>query len=324
MEIGVASKIGKSQGILVRKMTLTAALRWAWSEELPKEPAAAFYAPPAGSASAWAAIAGYGQLGSMVDRQPNRFGCIPFDRPDYPHADAVRIADAVAALGDCTLDVPAGWHPMPELATADEALCGKALADALERTTGKAAGGAWRFRTSPSTLIVRYAILGLLPDTRLSGVPERRYEKAANGADRWFVQRPVTTVIGQNADGSDMLQVVMTEADGWSARRRRPLPGAYRKPYLDPDPVPVMVARAEYQIMVAGLAMLFDDLAGRLDSIELLPSPWATHPWEAGGETGPEPKILPDLRQMAEAIVAANRQAKSNGKRERWRAKKAA
>lgn len=305
-----------ASGAARRKMTLSAALRWAWGDELPKEPAGAFYGPPLAAASAWSAILRYGELNSIVDRQPNRYGCIPFDRPDYPHDDALVLAGAVADLAGCTVDVPEGWHPMPEIAAVDAPLVRAAVIRALQKATDEADDGALTFRTRPDTLIVRHAILGLVPDWRLAALPQVCFEAGDNGVHRWFVRREVRSVIGTLADGSDRIEVTTVEVDGWSKRLRRPVAGAYRKPYLDPNPVPVMVARAEYEIFCAAMAMLADAVAGRLATIELVPDEWPAQPW-AGDSVAArrEPKILPDLRSRAALSQSSERRTKTRRKR---------
>lgn len=296
-------------------MTVSDALKWAWGDELPKEPGAAFHAPPLKAASAWASILRYGETGTIVDRQPNRFGCIPFDQADYPHRDAIALAEAVGRLAGCSVDVPEGWHPMPELGEVDDALAARTVGDAIARATRTDADGALVFRTRPDVLVVRHAIIGLVPDWRLSGLPERKFEANENGVHKWFVRREVRSVIGENADGGDRIEVMTVEVDGWSKRLRRPVAGAYRKAYFDPDPVPVMVARAEYEIFCAAMCMLFDELAGQLETIDLVPVDWPVQPWGDGDSRGKRrgSKILPDLRAEAERVVAANRARKIKG-----------
>lgn len=300
-----------------RKMTVSDALKWAWGEELPKEPSGDFYAPPLAAASAWSSILRYGELGSIVDRQPNRFGCIPFDRVDFPHADALKLADAVHALAECAVDVPAGWHPMPELAEIDAGLAGRMVSEALERATVTTEAGERFYRSRPDMLVVRHAILGVVPDWRLAHSPLMKFERWPNGRHRWFARRDVRTVIGQNADGSDKIAVQTTEVDGWSSRLQRPVAGAYRRPYFEPDPVPVMVARADYEIFCAAMGMLFGQLAGALETIDLvavdwLPQPWADSP--AVATDSRRSRILPDLRRQAPRSPARKMARKSTRK----------
>lgn len=295
---------GEAAASPMRKMTVGEALTWAWSEELPKADAAMRgAAADLSSRSAWSAIAAYGELHSIVDRQPNRFGCIPFDEPGWPHPDALAIADAVAGLADCIIDVPEGWHPMPELAGIDEALARRALVDTMVKAT-RQEGGRLFFRIRPDMLVVRFAILAIAPDWRMIETPERRVEMGANGKPRWFVEQRVSEVIGTMPDGSDRIVYQSVEVDGWSERRKMPMPGAYQKAYLDPDPVPAMVARAEYEIFVAAMRMLFDELSGRLETIRLVATDWPDQPWSKSPESQADAAVVPGRRILPDLIAA--------------------
>lgn len=295
-----------------RKMTVASALEWAWRDELPKMPSD--FAPGGGgprAGNAWSSILAFGEIGTMIDRQPNRWGCIPFDVTGWPHPDALTIAAAVDDLAGCTVDVPDGWHPMPEIAgISDGQLAARTVSDALDKATTLDDEGVRRFRTRADLLVIRFAILGLVPNWRLDAMPELRFEAHDNGREKWFVRRETRQVIGQNGDGTDRVEIVNVEVDGWSARLRRPVAGAYRKPFLDPDPVPVMVARAEYEIFAAAMCMLHDDLDGRLGSIDLVPTDWPVQPWAdteslGRGEARRAPKILPDLKAFRERVAAS-------------------
>lgn len=294
-ETGVARV---ASGPVRRKMTLSEALKWAWGDELPKEPA---IERPAGfgSLGAWGAIARFGELNSVIDRQPNRYGCIPFDQADFPHPDAVRIAEAVKDLDDLVVDLPDGWHPMPEIAAIDVGLAGLALADTLRKVTVTTEAGEIRFKVSPGVIIVRHAILGLVPNWRLDEIPVIRHVVGANGREKWFVKRETRSIAGRNPDGTDRVVTENVEVDGWSTSKQRPVHGAYRKPYLDPDPVPVMVARAEYEIFCAAMATLAADLADRLETISIVADDWPACPWIDGETRLPSAgRILADLRQV--------------------------
>ncbi|PHP66768.1 hypothetical protein CSC94_11715 [Zhengella mangrovi] len=263
---------------------MTDALQWVWGEELPKVGAgAAGAAAMPGAKSAWASIDRFGSLHAIIDRPSNVFGCVPFDEAEAPHPDAIAIADAVFALDSGSLVIPDGWDPVPEIADCDRDLKDLAIRDALERVSRR-----------PSTVVIRFAILGRSPDWAMDRQPVALFEKGPTGADRWFVRRETRMVEGQNPDGSDRIVTVNAEVDGWSQRLRRPVAGAYRKRRLDPDPRPAIVARAEYEIFVACLAMLFDDLKGELASIDLKWSPWPLRPWEDGSRPA-GPRILPQI-----------------------------
>jgi hypothetical protein len=307
-------------------MTMSDALKWAWGDELPKVQSGGMGGEhrQLTAGSAWQAILAYGETGSIIDRQPNRYGCIPFDVVGWPHADALLIAAAVEELAECAVDVPEGWHPMPELAAIDEPLAAKAVSDALIKATVADADGAVHFRARPDVLIVRHAILGLVPDWRLWETPVKQFETWPGGRHRWFVRREVRTVVG---DGPLGIAVQTVETEGWSARLRRPVAGAYRKAHFVPDPVPAMVARAEYEIFSAAMCMLYDQLADRLETIDLVPVDWPVQPWGESAERGADsrrPRILPDLAAERAAKDEAETPAKSKGKRKRKRAKKAA
>ncbi|MFN3549239.1 MAG: hypothetical protein ACK4U0_17265 [Mesorhizobium sp.] len=285
-------------------MTISEALEWAWRDELPKVPTSAGGAGGPRAGNAWNSILAFGEIGTVIDRQPNRWGCIPFDMAGWPHADALAIADAVERLADCAIVAPDGWNPMPELALLDAGMAARAAHDALLRATEDDGAGQRRFRTSPGLIVTRHAILGTAPDWRMDDPPVLRFEAHDNGRAKWFVQRETRQVIGSNHDGTDRVEVVTIEVDGWSTKHRRPVTGSYRKPYLDPDPVPVMVARAEYEILVAALDMLHEALRGRLSSIDLAPCGWPVRPWEGDSVDGRarRGKILPDLKALRAAL----------------------
>lgn len=281
-----------------RRMTISAALKWAWTDELPKEPSGG--TPPPGTQSAWDAVTRFGEHMSMVDRQPNRYGCIPFDRADFPHPDAIRIANAVSAMADLDINVPDGWNPLPEVIDADRALADIAVRDALDKVTAADDDGRLFFRIHLDALIIRHVIIGDEPDWQLDVAPVRKLVGNGRGGPKWFIKSTVPQVIGTNPDGSDRIEHVPIERDGWSVRSQRPLPGAYQKHFLDPDPVPVIVERAKYEVWCSALSYLCDQLAGKLDTIRLERDRRPLRPWAGDSGNGDRPpRILPDLRQVA-------------------------
>ncbi|MEO3997195.1 hypothetical protein [Mesorhizobium sp. CAU 1732] len=290
------------------------ALAWAWGDELPKEAATHEGAIAALQArSAWSTILRYGETHSVIDRAPNRWGCVPFDASSWPHADAYRIADAVGNLTKCTVDVPGGWHPMPWLAAIDEALARRALDDTMRKATIATDDGLV-FRIRPDMLVVRFAILGIVPDWRLDTVPAVEFEMGANGKPRWFVRRTVQTV----AENSDRVMTETVEVDGWSARLKRPVAGAYRRSHFEPNPVPAMVARAEYEIFCAAMTMLAAELTGSLETIEITPIDWPVQPWADSPEERARRRrgrILEDISTPTSAKSEPNLQAKSTAKK---------
>ncbi len=274
-------------------------IAWAWREELPKAPKAA--AGPEGLRSGWEKTDRFAEHLSLVDLYGvNRFGCVPdFSAESWPHADAVTIGEAVVALDGLELEMPEEWHPAPELDRFG-GLGIQAVSVAWRRMT-RLDGGATVLRSTPSDLIVRHAVLGSdAASLRLDDVREE-VERWSNGKERWFVSQVQDRLTGRMVDGRDETVPTTIEVNGVD-RRGKPMPGAYRKTFLDPDPVPVIMARAEHEILVSALAMVAELLVGRLAEIEVLPSRIPMAPWrEAEGHRS---RVLPDLVGQAEAEAA--------------------
>ena len=252
---------------------------------------------PLRMAGGWDATSGYGELLSLVDGL-NDYGVVPdFSAESWPCRDALAIFRAVEALDGCVLELPADWRPAPELGALG-GLGAKAVSDALRRLMLDDGAGGLSLRIKPAALVITRAVMGWDGAGLDIGDVVQRYEAHANGRERWFVRRAMDTEEG----------LVSVETDGWSARTRRPLPGAYRKPYLDPDPVAAIVARAEHQIWLSALAIVAEDVAGVLEDVEMLPSKVPAEPWSDGARPS---IVLPDL--AAEAALA-------EGERQRRRA----
>lgn len=252
-----------------RRMTAERAVEWAWRDELPKAPR--LVNGPDGFLAAWRKVSEFGERLSLVDMTGvNQWGCVPDLSADrYPHPDAEAIAEAVHALDGWTIGIPDDWSPAPEL-DAFAGLAARAVSIAARRAMVK-----------PVSLIVsRRAILGIDPADWTIGPTEIGHEKAANGRDKWIVRATVDTIVGSNPDGSDRTVAETVELPG-TGRNGKPLPGAYRKPYLDPDPVDPLTARAEHEIWHAALTALAEMLAGRLETIDMLPPETPARPWTA-------------------------------------------
>lgn len=258
-----------------KRVGIESLLVWAFRDELPKAqcdgPALPVLVNGSDPIVAWV---GDGAPEQVSDGRQNAYGLMP-DRyaSDEPHPDAVTVFRAVQRLADCALDMPADWNPFADMPAA--AWAAPTAEEALRRLVAR-----------PALLIRKHALLGGMPDWgREAPVPVER-PVTENGKVKWFRQ----------VDVVDSLGLPMTiEMDGYNRRSGRPYPGAYTKTEVVPDPVPLAVARAEYQLWRAALDVICDDLAdaGGLAAHDVAPSVLAWEPWFDGGRLGDLPRILP-------------------------------
>lgn len=258
-------------------------LRWAYCEELPKERVASAITMPNGFASAWASVEKcLSNLSGAESARVNRYGLVTdFTASRAPHHDAVAIAKAVAELDGMELGLPDDWDPFADLGGMG-GLKAATIADVVARLTAIDAVGVRRLKSSPARVVIVHAIMGGHPDWRAE-TPEVKFVCGANGRPSWFVRKQAHDAGGFPFE---------FEADGMSSRSKRPVNGAYRKQYLDPDPVDAGISRGEYEIWRAALDCLVEMLAGRLESAEPEPSTRPPRPWEV-----PEcaPRVLADI-----------------------------
>ncbi|MBX3543593.1 hypothetical protein [Chelatococcus sp.] len=250
-----------------RTMDIEAVLRWAYRDELPKAVLGDDRQVPDGVRSGWAGISSYAQLLTLIDY--NAYGVLPdLAAVGEPHPDALRVADAVEALASCSVAIPDGWSPL-----ADMGDLGAEGARVVE------IAALWaQARASASALVVTRAILGGEPCWQ-GDVPERKVRCGVTGRPQWFRK---TLVQISEGDARLGIQPEYVEAivDGYDHKRKGPHPDAFREFFLDPDPQPLAISRAEYEIWHAALRLLFDSLVGTLGSIEVTPSRRPLRPWE--------------------------------------------
>lgn len=280
----------------MKRIDIENLLRWAYRDELPK--ASVERRGPGGHGKGWQQVSRFGELLANVQEadMANVYGVLPLldGSPDDPHPDAVAVADAVLGLVDLHADMPDGWAPLSDMGDL-----GPEGADAVRRglilLMTDPHGGPVRLRRPLSMLVMRQALLGCEPVWQAEA-PERR-PLMNLGRPRWFRQVDMT---GESAFGPTTIRV---EVDGFDARRRRPYPDAYRKFVLVPDPVDVVVARAEYELWVAALHHLADALRGVLSAHEVLPPARMVRPWEMLDH---QPRIIPSLRGVSVADVGSS------------------
>ncbi|MBC00013.1 MAG: hypothetical protein CML67_10805 [Rhodobacteraceae bacterium] len=246
---------------------------WAYRDELPK--AVGGSGGIASIRSGYESITQYGELLTMIDRT-NVYGMVPAFAADDdgPHADAVTVHRAVVALDGFDLDLPDDWTPMQELGQFGD-LGVQAVAVALDRLTRVTGDGRRVLRRGPGALVRHHAIMGGCPDWH-GEVPEMCEVRGPNGGPLWF-RRKVERY--DDAFGNPV-EHAYEDADGWDVKRKVAKRGAYRKYRLVPDPVPALVARAEYEVWHAALAVLVEDLAGVLEAHEVRDTVRPARPWE--------------------------------------------
>lgn len=260
-------------------------LAWTYREELPKAGAARALTG-IGFGRAHRAVEAFGEYLTLIDCDGiNRFGVVSdLMAMEEPHADAIAVFEAVAALDGIDVELPADWNPLGDL-EGIEAELPTLLARALDKVTVLDTSGARWMKVGPAALVMKHAIMGDSPCWE-ADQPERKLVLGAKGAPAWFRTITVETSAGP----------VEQEVDGYDPKGKRPFAGAFRKTWLDPDPLPAALGRAEYEVWHSALAYLVAELEGRLESFDVMPCPRAERPWE--GPRAPAPKVLPNLRAV--------------------------
>lgn len=252
-----------------RTLTVKQLVEWAYRQELPKDAAGqrgGGVGPGAGSA--WSMVSDYAALGTLID-VTNAFGVVPgFVAEGEPHADALRVAQAVGRLiGD--IDVPEGWRPFPGW-DDPHGLIAASVTTALERWSLK---GADQRRRHLTTLVVRSATLGRGPDWTADEPKTRMVTRG--GRPAWFVMKTVTDAFGKE-------YTFETVARDRKARHR--MPGAYRKYELSHDVVAAAQSRLDHQLWVSALESIQADLEGRLESCTLSEFAMRRAPWRVNAD----------------------------------------
>ncbi|MFT0892941.1 hypothetical protein [Pseudochelatococcus sp. G4_1912] len=265
----------------MRTITIEQALRWAYVDELPKAPSLGNRLTPASFPRGWESVEHFGDYLAIVDVSPrpeNAFGLVPdFSAADVPHEDAVRIHEAVMELNRCPVVVPQDWYPLADMDGLD-GLGYLAVEHALERIAPVGADGERWMKARPAALIQRHAILGGSPDWESEPI-ERRFVSEF-GKPLWFRLEQVEITPTDKKLGI-AAEVITVEVDGRNERTRRPYADAYRKEELHPDPLHLIMHRAEYEVWHQGLERLVDALSGHLMSFNVIPTNRHQRPWEA-------------------------------------------
>jgi hypothetical protein len=255
-----------------RRIGIEEFLSWAYQRELPKTRWIA--RGPAAPRSAWRTIERWAEELSLARMNDNTFGVTPdLCSQGLPHPDAIQAHEAVCRLDDLDVGLPEDWAPIFDLGDLD----GHAAAlpaRALDALFARDRSGAMQLRASARQLVFHHAIMGGCPDWRIE--PPIARILTEYGRPKYFRRHIVWF------DGADGPIAHEVEIDGFCRKTRRPLPDAYTKTELDPDPLPGVVARGEYEIWRSALDWLAEDLRERCEVFEILPSDRPWRPWETG------------------------------------------
>lgn len=253
----------------MKQIGIVELLEWAYRHELPKAER-----PGCGmsvsAASSWGMVANYGELGTVIDAQINRFGVVPvgMDEGD-PHPDALLVAAAVAGLASSRVSISGEWTPFPDWVDADGL-----VEHAVARIRPRCA--AMRGEEIQTMLIAR-AVLGGRPQWR--GDEPGRAMITRGGKPAWFMKEG-----GKDAYGNP----VEREVDGFNPRSRRPRMGAYRKYRLTGDVAGLAIDRFRRTVWALAVRHVGRALDGRLGAHELTYEVPTLAPWAVvAGLTGP-------------------------------------
>jgi hypothetical protein len=265
-----------------QKIDIENLLRWAFTSELPKGGGIDGLAGMNSAwrmleASSWGKIMSFAELGTLIDSGP-KDGSRMFLEQGEPHRDALLVGEAVAGLHGVEIGGFDQWDAFGDRPDLAPHLAG--LSARIERRL-QAMPQMSRARL-PVTLIVSAAVTGRAPDWRWTEEPKLRMVEVA-GRPAWFVRE-------NRAKPGDLAEIV--EVDGYDPRRRRPKKGAYRKYEVTPDAFGLALSRADWQVWVACLNMLTEDLAGCLADWEVVPSVHTLTPWVEGVPSKPPLRVL--------------------------------
>lgn len=271
------------------KKSVEELLAWAYLRELPKAGARAANGPKL-MPSGWQRVERWlEELSLAGPGDENSFGVvIDWTKTGWPHDDAIAIHEAVLALDEMALGMPEEWSPIGELGELGGHAAGLPLR-ALEELCSPAQDGERRLRRSVSRLMFKHAVLGGCPDWRID--PPEVKIVSEHGRPKWFLRK---TVWDDGPTGEVAREIEVDGCDKW----RHPLPDAYQKTFLDPDPIDGVIGRGEYEIWRFALDVLANALDVRLADFEPVASERAQRPWvEAGPKRG---RLLRDLTRRVE------------------------
>lgn len=243
------------------KISIERLLQWAFNNELPKDDAVNVRS--IGTGSAWDAIGRYSELETLIDISPNRHGVVPDFAGGDIHPDAELIGEAVRALDDFETSMPEGWNPFTDI-NDEFGLIAQELekhADHIKQVKPR----------SVRNIVIRCAVLKNQPVWEFDP-PETNIIKGANGRPAWFIQESYIC----EKDGNRYLR----EVNGYNARSKRPMPGAYHKFELSHSILADAQSRYDYQLWVAALHQIAETVSAGLQKYSLTSELPHEFPWE--------------------------------------------
>lgn len=258
----------------MKTVTIDEMLNWAFVHELPKGGGVEGLTNPNSAwrmleASSWGKINDYAELMTVIDQGPGDASNF-FIEQGAAHDDALALGQAVAGLSAYDLSFPKEWHPLADWQNIDHTFA------RLTREAEVRAAKAFMVRTPLRrsahivNLVVGQAILGGKPDV----VAEPRKVKIVDsrGQPAWFIKKMVNDPT--SGEPHEM------EVNGYDLKKRRPLPGAYRKYEFSEDPLGDILGRLDYQIWVAALRFLHKAVGPMLTGHKLAHPALSMTPWQ--------------------------------------------
>lgn len=252
-------------------MSISDAVEWAFCDELPKSPPTEN--PQHLLSTSYGSVLEAGRLGTLVDGGVNQWGVVAdLSKDAWPHDDAIRIGDAVLGLDALTVEMPLFFKlsmRLDDFHTSSAKQCANRVFNRVFRTLD---GGKVKPVISPVHQIIHRAIMPFDDDCGVFEMPVVDYQRHSDGRERWYLQKTQYIETGRMVDGQPELKPEIIEIDGWCRKRRIPLAGAYRKPFLSPDPVDALTERMEFLLWRDLMAHIFAIVAPRLTTIRLTPA----------------------------------------------------
>lgn len=248
----------------MKTIGITELLSWAFCQELCKIGSGGEGLSSVGFSN-WSVTQEMATLGTVIDKSPNAYGVVPgFIEDGEPHPDAVKVGEAVRGLSRIGFEIPEGWMPFPEFDDPHGLIAKEVDRVVAEvRLKGDRLGG--RHLVS---LVTGAAILGHGPDWSAKQPSFRMV--SANGKPRWFVVKKATDAFGRAYE---------FEADGYDAKRGKPLRGAFRRYELSEMMRGDILSRLDWQLWQDALSVLAHDLDGRLANHRLWAFQVDRQPW---------------------------------------------